>query len=75
MCIKMDVPYAGSLPLDRDLLLACESGRSLATVNAESPAFHKLNVLVDDVLAHVGLSLPSVSPDAYSQDGVVQIPL
>lgn len=50
MCSKMSVPYAGQIPMDRDLLIACESGKSLASVNPDSPALREFDRLIDDIL-------------------------
>lgn len=76
MCVKMDVPYIGYLPLDRDLLIACEMGRSLASINSNSPALQQINILIDNMLnSHIQLPSPDqLATDEVHSDGVVQIP-
>lgn len=50
MCKKMSVPYGGHLPMNRELLIACESGCSLKSINSKSPALIQLNTFIDTIL-------------------------
>eukprot|EP00744_Colponema_vietnamica_P017322 GILI01024336.1.p1 GENE.GILI01024336.1~~GILI01024336.1.p1 ORF type:complete len:333 (-),score=69.23 GILI01024336.1:31-1029(-) len=50
MCEKMDVPFLGRVPLDPNLLLSCEAGKSYVQQNPASQCAIALNSVVDGVL-------------------------
>lgn len=55
MCEEMEVPYAGAVSLDRDLLMACEKGLSIMDVNAASVSAMQLNGILTHFLGILGL--------------------
>lgn len=70
MCAKMSVPYAGHLPMDRDLFLACENGQSLSSLNSNSPALNQLNILIDEFLTHLELTTNGTTFEINSSEKV-----
>lgn len=54
MADKFNVPYLGKLPLDPNLLKACERGESFVEKYPSSPASSPLNSIVDKLI----LALP-----------------
>ena len=50
MAAKFNVPYLGALPLDPNLLQACESGRCFVETFPNSPAVKPMNQLVDKLV-------------------------
>ena len=50
MAETFNVPYLGSLPLDPNLLQACESGRCFVETFPNSPAVKSMNQLVDKLV-------------------------
>lgn len=59
MAEKFKVPFLGSLPLDPNLLTACEAGKCFVEIFPNSPAVTPLNNLVDKVVE----ALPLVDDD------------
>ena len=54
MAERFKCPYLGKLPLDKNLLKACEEGSSFVENYPESPAASPLNKIVDSLI----LALP-----------------
>jgi len=50
MAEKFNVPYLGRLPLDPNLLKACETGVCFVDIHATSPAASPLNDIVDKLI-------------------------
>mmetsp|Transcript_30551 Transcript_30551/g.67135 ORF Transcript_30551/g.67135 Transcript_30551/m.67135 type:complete len:390 (-) Transcript_30551:275-1444(-) len=50
MAEQFNVPYLGGLPLDPNLLKACEDGKCFVDAFADSPAVGPLNALVDKLV-------------------------
>ena len=67
MADKFNVPYLGKLPLDQNLLKACEDGTSFVDKYPSSPAASPLNSIVDKLI----LALP-VEDDEEGGDEVMQ---
>ena len=63
MAEKFSVPYLGKLPLDPNLLKACEDGTSFVDKYPSSPATSPLNAIVDKLI----LALP-VEDDEEEDD-------
>ena len=63
MAEKFSVPYLGKLPLDPNLLKACEDGTSFVDKYPSSPATSPLNAIVDKLI----LALP-VEDDEEEED-------
>lgn len=63
MAEKFSVPYLGKLPLDPNLLKACEDGTSFVDKYPSSPATSPLNAIVDKLI----LALP-VEDDEKEED-------
>ncbi|PHJ24858.1 cytosolic fe-s cluster assembling factor nbp35 [Cystoisospora suis] len=55
MCEQMEVPYAGSIPLDPSLLRACEEGFAVVEENPTDAASEALERLMTDLLTNLGL--------------------
>eukprot|EP00743_Colponemidia_sp_Colp-15_P002118 GILK01002299.1.p1 GENE.GILK01002299.1~~GILK01002299.1.p1 ORF type:complete len:322 (+),score=47.15 GILK01002299.1:52-1017(+) len=53
MCEKMDVPFLGRVPLDPQLLLSCEAGRSYVESNPESQCAIALKQVVTGLLTNL----------------------
>jgi Flp pilus assembly CpaE family ATPase len=54
MASQYNVPYLGKLPLDPNLLKACEKGEAFVEKYSRSPAVKPLNDIVDKLI----LALP-----------------
>ncbi|KAL3790119.1 hypothetical protein ACHAW5_007726 [Stephanodiscus triporus] len=67
MAEKFNVPYLGKLPLDPNLLKACEDGVSFVEKYPSSPAASPLNAIVDKII----LALPVEDEDG-EQHGLMQ---
>ena len=65
MAEKFSVPYLGKLPLDPNLLKACEDGTSFVDKYPSSPATSPLNAIVDKLI----LALP-VEDDEEEDDNM-----
>jgi hypothetical protein len=55
MCQEMSVPYIGKLPLDSDLLRACEEGKCILDVNDKAISVKPMTFLTDYVLKYLHL--------------------
>ena len=64
MAEKFSVPYLGKLPLDPNLLKACEDGTSFVDKYPSSPATSPLNAIVDKLI----LALPVEDDDEEEED-------
>ena len=64
MAEKFSVPYLGKLPLDPNLLKACEDGTSFVDKYPSSPATSPLNAIVDQLI----LALPVEDDDEEEED-------
>ena len=54
---KFQVPYLGQLPMDPNLMLACEKGESFTTAFPNSLAAKSLNNIIDIILKSCEKSL------------------
>lgn len=67
MCIDMNVPFLGSLPLDPKLARCCDEGRDYITFLPDSPAVIELNEITlskyHSVLLHLVLFFNLFSRD------------
>jgi len=66
MAEKFNVPYLGKLPLDPNLLKACEEGTSFVDKYPSSPATSPLNNIVDKLI----LALPVEDDDGEENDAM-----
>lgn len=57
MAQKFNVPYLGKLPLDTNLLKACEDGVSFVDTYQSSPAASSLNGIVDKLISALPVDL------------------
>ena len=64
MASKFNVPYLGKLPLDPNLLKACEDGKCFVDKYPMSPAAKPLNDIVDNLI----LALPVEEDDEELED-------
>jgi Mrp family chromosome partitioning ATPase len=68
MAARAGVPFLGALPIDPNLLAACEAGEAYVTKHAGSPGALALVAVVDKVeaaaLAAVGGAAPAATPGA-----------
>lgn len=65
MAEKFNVPYLGKLPLDPNLLRACEDGVSFVDAYPTSPAASPLHAICDGII----LALPVEDDDEIMSDG------
>lgn len=52
MCIEMDVPFIGELPVDPQITKACDQGLNFIEDHADSDATKALNGIVDIVTTY-----------------------
>uniref|UniRef100_A0A7N0V7Q8 Cytosolic Fe-S cluster assembly factor NBP35 n=1 Tax=Kalanchoe fedtschenkoi TaxID=63787 RepID=A0A7N0V7Q8_KALFE len=57
MCIEMDVPYLGKVPLDPQLCKAAEEGRSIFADQENSVSAPALNKIIQKLLANLNASM------------------
>lgn len=70
MAEKFAVPYLGKLPLDPNLLKACEDGVSFVEKYPSSPAASPLNAIVDGLI--LALPVEDDEEDGEQNNGLMQ---
>lgn len=50
MCLELDVPFLGELPIDPKLTKACDEGTNFITEFSDSLAVQSLNAIIDKII-------------------------